>query len=427
MTAATWVSLVIVSRGRAAALRRLLSSLEFQTHPTFEVVIVSDQPDLSGYPSCERVRHQHFDTPNISAARNIGVSMARCDLVAFCDDDAVPDPWWLERLIGVFADPEVGAAGGYVRGRNGIEYQWKASGFNDCGDDVALQLNGDEPQVFRFANGVWPRVHGTNCAFRMKAIQDVGGFDEGFRFFLDETDLCMRIGQAGWATGIVPLAQVQHGFAQSDQRSADRVPRTFFEIGASKALFLSKHAAGDTGASIELMKRDRRAQLLELMVAGRIEPRDVSRLLRTLDKGLGSIAESIMAADLDRRETAQPIAFNSTPCKGATAVAGSRFSAQTMVNFSEKIRQKRLAMLMLKFSFTTLFHKRWYDERGFWMQAGGLFGKSRRGGKAVRVATIESRALEELNELKRIFPVDGLTVFRKFRNFVSHSPDSPTR
>ena len=114
MTAATWVSLVIVSRGRAAALRRLLSSLEFQTHPTFEVVIVSDQPDLSGYPFCERVRHQHFDTPNISAARNIGVSMARCDLVAFCDDDAVPDPWWLERLIGVFADPEVGAAG--VRG-----------------------------------------------------------------------------------------------------------------------------------------------------------------------------------------------------------------------------------------------------------------------------------------------------------------------
>ena len=41
-----------------------------------------------------------------------GVSAARGEIVAFIDDDAVPRPDWLRRLVRHFDDPEVGGVGG---------------------------------------------------------------------------------------------------------------------------------------------------------------------------------------------------------------------------------------------------------------------------------------------------------------------------
>ncbi|MES2906736.1 MAG: RNA polymerase factor sigma-54, partial [Pseudomonadota bacterium] len=44
----------------------------------------------------------------------------------------------------------------------------------------------------------------------------MGGFDPAFRFYLDETDLNLRLAATGAMTAIVPVAQVHHGFAESD-------------------------------------------------------------------------------------------------------------------------------------------------------------------------------------------------------------------
>ena len=107
------VSLIVVSRGRRDALRTLVSALRFQTTSDFELIVVSDQPDTGfaeGLDGIAAIRHRHFDEPNISRARNIGLEMAGGDIVAFCDDDAVPDPVWLDLLTAPFADPQVGQA-----------------------------------------------------------------------------------------------------------------------------------------------------------------------------------------------------------------------------------------------------------------------------------------------------------------------------
>ncbi|MCB2123539.1 MAG: glycosyltransferase, partial [Rhodobacteraceae bacterium] len=60
-------------------------------------------------------------------ARNLGLAAAAGEIVAFIDDDAVPEPRWLARLTAPFADPGIAAAGGFVVGRNGISFQWRAS------------------------------------------------------------------------------------------------------------------------------------------------------------------------------------------------------------------------------------------------------------------------------------------------------------
>jgi len=71
----------------------------------------------------------------------------------------------------------------------------------------------------------------------------IGGFDPAFRYFLDETDVNMRLAKAGHATAIVPLAEVHHGFAASRFRRDDRVPRDLSQIGASWTVFQRKHIA----------------------------------------------------------------------------------------------------------------------------------------------------------------------------------------
>ena len=94
MSFAPRVSLIIVSRHRPEALKRVAASLRFQSYTNFEVILVSDAPDrsfLAGIPASENMLHIPFDQANISAARNLGLAHAQGEIVAFCDDDAVPD------------------------------------------------------------------------------------------------------------------------------------------------------------------------------------------------------------------------------------------------------------------------------------------------------------------------------------------------
>ena len=92
---------------------------------------------------------------------------------------------------------------------------------------------------------------GTNMAVRRNVLVDLEGFDPADHFYLEETDLNMRLVAANHLTAIAPLARLHHGFAQSIRRHGDRVPRDLFDLGASwavsKASLLRKRPAKITG------------------------------------------------------------------------------------------------------------------------------------------------------------------------------------
>ncbi|MDQ1833898.1 glycosyltransferase family 2 protein [Massilia scottii] len=52
-----------------------------------------------------RIRTARCDVANLSVSRNIGICMAAGDVVAFIDDDAIPEPEWLTELAAAYQEP----------------------------------------------------------------------------------------------------------------------------------------------------------------------------------------------------------------------------------------------------------------------------------------------------------------------------------
>nr|WP_246237324.1 glycosyltransferase [Halovulum dunhuangense] len=331
-------SLVIVNHSRRAELALVLKSLPFQRHPNFEVIVVSDlaPPDRPEAPG--GTRWIHFPEANISTARNLGIAAAGGEIVAFCDDDAVPEFSWLERLCAPFADPSVGAAGGFVRGRNGVSFQWRGVGFDRLGRDHPLDVA--QTQVFAPAPDRFVKTVGTNSAFRRAALVGIGGFDAAYRFFLDETDVNLRLSRAGWSTAIVPDAEVLHGFAESRLRTRHRVPRSLYEIGASMAHFLKLHAPKpDIAARLAGFRTEQHRRLLHHFSLGALSGRDVARLMAGLEAGLAegasraprtglpACAEAPGFAPLQRRDGGARLAIRAGLRDHAAARAAARAAA----------------------------------------------------------------------------------------------------
>ena len=405
----TPVSVVVVSRDRPAALLRCLTGLSQVQYAPFEIVVVADEAGcaaVSDLPFASQIKIVAFDTPNISMARNLGVSHAAGDVVAIIDDDAVPEPSWLMYLIAPFERAEVSASGGFVRGRNGISFQWMARSVDEMGATAPMDVNLTQATVLTPKTRCAVKTEGTNMAVRRTVLLELEGFDPAFAFYLDETDLNLRLSRAGHATAIVPMAQVHHGFAPSARRRSDRVPSDLFDVGASWAVFQRKYVGQakrpDHWRDIRATERKR---LIEHMVAGRLLPDDVFRLLRRLDQGYAE-------GKLRLRGGAQILSTPAAPFKPfpATERKSSIISgriwqrASLRAEAAERAKAGDIVTLVL-LSPTALYHHVRFDNAGFWEQIGGIFGRSDRSDrlfKAYRFGARVKREVQLIRELRLV-------------------------
>lgn len=398
MTAAP-VSVVIVSRNRPAALARCLTATGQLDYPAFEIVVVADGPAVAGLdPRWQgRIKTAICDEANISVARNIGIALAAGEIVAFIDDDAVPEPTWLAHLAAPFADPAIAAAGGHVRGRNGISFQWTGRTVDGAARTRPLPATAAPVTVVQRA-GHALKTEGTNMAFRRAALAALGGFDPAFRFYLDETDVNLRLAATGAGAALVPLAEVHHGFAASDRRRADRVPLDLHDVGASLAVFLRKHAGGADPARLEEEAAGRRRALIDHMIAGRIEPRDVGRLLDTLRTGWAEGLRRPLAAGPPL--AALPPAFlpfaAQPALRGHRVIAGPAHRAAALRGEAARAVADGARVSLYLFSISARHHRAGFAPEGFWWQRGGLFGRSDRGDPPFRSWRAADRLAREI-------------------------------
>jgi exopolysaccharide biosynthesis predicted pyruvyltransferase EpsI/glycosyltransferase involved in cell wall biosynthesis len=260
-------SIVIATDGRAAALAELLDALPHLQGPAFEVCVVRG-PTEDGVERVlerwrDRIKTACNPFRNLSISRNLGLAMAAGDIVAFLDDDAIPDADWLVDLAGAFSDPRVACAGGINRDRTGEGRQYGYATANRMGharwdrtepaDALCL------PDAMEF-----PYTQGTNTAIRRADLEALGGFDEEYDFYLDETDLCCRLVDAGRLVRQLPRAFVHHRSLPSAIRTAGGVTHSLHAVLKNKLYFslVNNHghhtverAIADFEAFVEIQER----------------------------------------------------------------------------------------------------------------------------------------------------------------------------
>jgi glycosyltransferase involved in cell wall biosynthesis len=207
-SAAPLISVVIPTRSRPDALRRCLQALAAQSHPRerFEVIVVDDgsaQP-LDDVAAALRdslpltLLRQANAGPG--AARNRGAAVARGALLAFTDDDCLPDANWLAALARQHAATPADLLGGRLVNHDPGNPYAEAS---QCILDGAYRFYAGGPDPGRF-------FASSNLAVPAAGFAALGGFDSAFRIASEDRDLCARWAASGRALRFVEDAVVRH-------------------------------------------------------------------------------------------------------------------------------------------------------------------------------------------------------------------------
>lgn len=197
------VSVVIPSKDRADSLERCLVAATAQTLPPdrYEVLVVDDGPSRDTREVVERVaektevpvRYLANKSPvhGPAAARNIGWHAASAPVVAFTDDDTLPDRDWLKSGAAEFErDPDVAG----VAGRVVVPLPMRPT-------DHERDTAGLEQAEFITANAF----------YRKSTLEDVGGFDERFGSpWREDADLYYTLLERGEHLAVAPWAIVVH-------------------------------------------------------------------------------------------------------------------------------------------------------------------------------------------------------------------------
>lgn len=288
-------TIAICTYNRIGTLPRTLEALKMLRGPySFEVLVVngpSDDGTAEFLASRDDIRVLNNSELNLSVSRNIAIANATGKYIAFIDDDAVPEPDWLTLVLDrMEAETDIAAAGGFIRDANGIKFQAQyvycdvfGQGFPCDNPDYATFLSREKR--------LYPSLTGTNVIFRLEALKAVGGFDEVFAYFLDETDVNKRMDDAGMRMLVIPEAEIHHKYAPSHLRTAEGTSRNMYPIARSVGYFAHRHGAPEVGweATAERLKtfyRNEFAWKSETLSQGKIDKEQFQAVLHQTRKGI---------------------------------------------------------------------------------------------------------------------------------------------
>jgi N-acetylglucosaminyl-diphospho-decaprenol L-rhamnosyltransferase len=243
------ISAIVVSHGHRVELAESLPALAPQVD---EVVLIVNVPgslpdDLHGARVVENERPLSY-----AANLNRGIAETTGELVLVNNPDAVPEAGSVATLVAFMDErPRCGVAGPRLVDPDG-SWQHSRRRFPTVGGTLVRRT----PLRRLFPPLERQRAHyhlderpaepveadwmlGGSLLLRRAMLEQLGGYDPGFRMYGEEIDLCYRAAQAGWERWYVPAAVVRHRWdALSDRRFLTR--RTIWHW-RSVLRFVRKH------------------------------------------------------------------------------------------------------------------------------------------------------------------------------------------
>ena len=195
----TKVSILIPFQKENDYLAESLAAITKLTYPAVEVVLA---PDVALSPEFWQAHLADLKVPVLelvtgpvspSIKRDSSAEQATGEILAFLDDDAYPEPDWLDRLVPHFADPRVCAVGGpqITPPSDGFWGQVSGATFLSPLNGAAARRYHRFEQVFQVDD--WPSV---NLLVRKADFLAVGGFDSAF-WPGEDTKLCADLVATG--------------------------------------------------------------------------------------------------------------------------------------------------------------------------------------------------------------------------------------
>ncbi|HUJ92401.1 MAG TPA: glycosyltransferase family 2 protein [Gaiellaceae bacterium] len=218
------VSAVVISHGHAEELEASLPALAPQVD---ELLVVANIPGSVPAKLPPGTRVLENERPlSFAANANVGAAHTEHELVLIVNPDAIAEPDAVA-ILRTFMEEHLrcGAAGPRMLYNDG---SWQASrrSFPTVGGTIVRRT----PLRTLFPPLKWQRHHyflderpeepvqtdtmlGAFLMLRRAMLDEIGGWDAGFRMYCEDIDLNYRAAKAGWERWYVPAAVVHHEYA----------------------------------------------------------------------------------------------------------------------------------------------------------------------------------------------------------------------
>jgi GT2 family glycosyltransferase len=245
-------TVVICTRNRPTELNRCLEALAELDYPHFDVLVVDNAPsDDQARQVAMRwgARYVLEPTIGLSRARNRGARASDSEIVAFLDDDSLPEAKWLASLAVPFTDPLVMAVTGRIVGSNAEESQPSFTPMSRSGANGNRESVFDRETPFWFERAIFGGIgDGGNMAFRRSVFDIWAGFDErlGRGAVIDggeEHNAFFSLLDRGYRIAQASSAVVYHPIPQDERELRGRLLKNLASAAAYIVLIFVEHPA----------------------------------------------------------------------------------------------------------------------------------------------------------------------------------------
>lgn len=237
-------SVVVVAYNSAAYIVACLASLLAELRADDELIVV-DSGSADGTPALVRERFPQArlivgENAGYAGGCNRGAQAARGELLVFLNPDTVVRPGALDALLAPIA-----GAGAAALSTACVVHMRQPARVNTCGNTVhytglAYCRGAGRPASELAAPCEVDSVSGAAFAIRRELFERLGGFDERFFLYVEDTDLSLRARLAGARIVYAPGAVVEH-----DYRPA-YTPAKAFYLDRNRHLMLLKNFSAAT-------------------------------------------------------------------------------------------------------------------------------------------------------------------------------------
>lgn len=246
------ISVILLNYNNEAFTVDCLRSLQHVTYCNLEVIVMDNGSKPESIQAIKAAARKAIvvelgENLGFTGGNNAGLKYALAhgaDYVILLNNDTIVAPDMFDILINTMEkDPSIGVVGPMIYYYDAPDTIWSAGGRINWNNGNTSMVGLNETDRGQFGEVPQSTDFVTGCALlaRRDVWEQIGGLDENFFIYYEETEWCVRAARAGFKIAYVPTAMMWHKIGL-DARSTN--PQVYYYMTRNRLLFLQKTRAG---------------------------------------------------------------------------------------------------------------------------------------------------------------------------------------